>query len=729
MPDVNIKFGAETKKALSDMKAVDAMFERVQKRVDAASKGIIGFAAKTEAASGKAVAALQKWDAAARRAAESSSKTGSGLSLTNRGGSGGRFSDVLGGGGGKGGGLGAIGGLATKLGTPFGLATAGAFAAGGAFGVLEGAGRIIENYNQQEEAAKLLKGAVTDLGGSYSQTAKDVEVLGSTLALGTAESYKAETAALSLAAALGKTAETAKASAIDAAHALAGMGKDAKEIPGLLGKIESGGDIFGDIGRTNIGGTDVRSNDALYKAYAENILNVRRELTELEKVEARRFALTAAASESSGQYEKSLKTVSKQADLLGQKMEDMFAGFVEGFDKSTMLTGALEGLNDALGLLGKEGFVALGGGIANAIVMATPLLTVLKSIRDLSDEFAGVTPADRAAQDEAKKQNEIDRARYLEKQRHQQALDLKNRLNGLVTSDLAYGVNIGDRQGKYDKRDPFLSARPSRLIGGANQSREGMLELLADDPSVDPQIRAAAAARKSKLDAAKYGLASSVRSNISGAQGIYGNILSTRLEMERLKLAPAVEGQVGRYGAQDITDERGLTTRFARGRYGQRTDQILHQGAAAETLTADKQFDEVMKADAELRAHLDKLVAGAPSDLTGQLSSEANLARLAGLKGQLGGLDASKLDAGRLEQLKGVLEEYQKTQAEQLVKQLELQIQMAKDLERLRIKLVNEDPELAPITRLIIEDKTAAAVKVVQPVIRETADGYGLTSY
>lgn len=722
MPDVKIQFSAETQKARANLNALDSLFERVVKRVDAASTGIFKLATNTERASGKAVAALSKWDAAARRAAESSSKVGTGLKLTNKGGSGGAFAGAISGGGG-GGAFGQIGALAGKLG-PLGIAGAGAFAAGAALGVLEGAGKVIANYKEQDEALKLLKGTVTDVGGSYAQTSKDVASLGETLSLGTAEAYKAETAALSLAAALGKSADTAKYAVADAADALAGMGKSASEIPSLLGKVKSGGDIFEDIGRTDIGGKKVNSNDQLYKAYAESVLNVRRELTELEKVEARRFALTSAATENAGAYEKSLKTVSTQASLLGQKIEDGFAAFLDAADHSTLLTGALEGLNVAFDMLANTGISALGGGLADALILANPLLLVLTQIADLKDQIAGVTPADRAAQAAAKKQNEIDQAVEREKRRHARELDIKNRMDRLVTSDIAWNVGLADRQGRYAQRDPFVSApRGARLIGGADQSRESMLEALADDPTTDPAIRAAIAARKSKLDAGKYGLAAAARSNISGAQGIYGNILSTKMELARLGLAPEKPGQDGRYGSQEVTDERGISTRFAKGRYGQVTDQILFRGEAAETISADKQFDEIIKSSEELSGYFDKVIANAPTDVRGQLASEAELARLSGLKAQLGNLDASKLDAGRLAQLKTVMEDYQKAQTEQLVRQLELQIQMAKDLERLRRKLVDEDTDIAAVTRITLEDRTTATVKVVQPTVINNGNG------
>jgi hypothetical protein len=143
------------------------------------------------------------------------------------------------------------------------------------------------------------------------------------------------------------------------ANALAASGRSTSEIPIRLQQLQTGQDeLFDVLGPVKIGSTYAGSPEQIYKAYAREILGVKRELTDLEKQQARYYAVLQAGDAAHGAAEARLKSLAGSYELLSNRVTDLLSKLAGGtFDTPTgrgALGGAARAVEDFSTLLGSN---------------------------------------------------------------------------------------------------------------------------------------------------------------------------------------------------------------------------------------------------------------------------------------------------------------------------------------------------------------------------------------
>lgn len=218
---------------------------------------------------------------------------------------------------GAGGGAGAFAGI--------GGAFAGIGSAVGVVGVTALAASSYSAARDEAQAQSFLASAARQTGQAYAQQAAEVDKLRRSLGLTTAQAMELRAATLRFTGTIGRPQE-ASLLATRLADALAASGRPTSEIPDRLRQLATGQDeLFDVLGPVKIGTTFAGSPETIYKAYAKEILHVKRELTDLEKTQARYYAVLQAGEASVGAASARMATDVGRIETLTNRWSDLAA--------------------------------------------------------------------------------------------------------------------------------------------------------------------------------------------------------------------------------------------------------------------------------------------------------------------------------------------------------------------------------------------------------------------
>lgn len=245
--------------------------------------------------------------------------------------------------------------------SPFGAATGRGFsrspgfsltgAGAGAAGVGIAAGAVAlsyastaySEYRSQAQAETYLANAARQTGQAYAAQADEVAKLRRELGLTTAQALELRAATLRFTGIIGKPGEANKL-ATSLANALAASGGSTSEIPDRLRQLSTGQDeLFDVLGPVKIGGIYAGSPETIYKAYAREILNVNRELTDLEKTQARYYAVLQAGAAAEGAAAERMKTSAGRIEVLTNRWSDLAGAIGRAVLESPPAMGLLAG--------------------------------------------------------------------------------------------------------------------------------------------------------------------------------------------------------------------------------------------------------------------------------------------------------------------------------------------------------------------------------------------------
>ncbi len=265
---------------------------------------------------------------------------------------------------------------------PGGLSAEGRLLLGGAAGAIGAAASYAAytGYNEAREQARAqayLANAAKQTGQAFAVQAAEAAKLRRELGLTTAQATQLQAASLRFTGTIGRPQEAAKLTRA-LANALAAAGRGTDEIPDSLRQLATGQDeLFDKLGPVKIGKTYAGSPETIYRAYAKEILNVKRELTDLEKTQARYYAVLQAGAAAEGAAAERMKSNIGQIDALKNSLSDL-AGqlatsainsetFTDGLSTATrtvnLLKQSIDNLNAAKGGSGSgTSGSGLGGG-------------------------------------------------------------------------------------------------------------------------------------------------------------------------------------------------------------------------------------------------------------------------------------------------------------------------------------------------------------------------------
>lgn len=326
MPEnsVSIKVSTDAKKASQGFDAVRNSIKLLDQEARRLGTGFTAGASQAETALGRLQQRMRtlRTEIAQTQAAS-----------RNLGGGGGRGGQFLSGAAGALPGGGALSGGAAGVG-----AAVGAFAVGAAY----------TGYNEaraQAAAESYLQNAVKQTGQAYATQAAEVAKLRRELGLTTAQATELQAASLRFTATIGKPGDAGRL-ARALANSLAASGRSTSEIPDRLRQLQTGQDeLFDVLGPVKIGKTSAGSPEAIYKAYAREILNVNRELSDLEKTQARYYAVLQAGEAAQGAAAERMQTSAGQIDKLTNAFKDLTGSIVTAI-------GATEGFKTVTGAAG-----------------------------------------------------------------------------------------------------------------------------------------------------------------------------------------------------------------------------------------------------------------------------------------------------------------------------------------------------------------------------------------
>jgi hypothetical protein len=253
--------------------------------------------------------------------------------------------------GGLGGRLGGLGGYAVA-----GLAGAAAGAVAGALssGVSTGFSQLLE----ESRASGLLGFTAGRTGYSAAGQFASADALRSQFGLTRAQSFALQSQTLRFTNTIGQGQNAGRLGGA-LANALAASGRSTSEIPIRLQQLQTGQDeLFDVLGPVKIGSSVAGSPEQIYKAYAREILGVKRELTDLEKQQARYYAVLQAGDAAHGAAEARLKSLAGSYELLSNRVTDLLSKLAgRTFDTPTgrgALGGAARAVEDFSNLLGSN---------------------------------------------------------------------------------------------------------------------------------------------------------------------------------------------------------------------------------------------------------------------------------------------------------------------------------------------------------------------------------------
>lgn len=227
----------------------------------------------------------------------------------------------------------------------FSLTGAGAAGVGIAAGAaaLSYASTAYSEYRSQAQAETYLANAARQTGQAYAAQADEVAKLRRELGLTTAQALELRAATLKFTGIIGKPGEANKL-ATSLANALAASGRSTSEIPDRLRQLSTGQDeLFDVLGPVKIGSTFAGSPETIYKAYAREILNVNRELTDLEKTQARYYAVLQAGAAAEGAAAERMATSAGRIEVLTNRWSDLAGAIGRAVLESRTAKGILAG--------------------------------------------------------------------------------------------------------------------------------------------------------------------------------------------------------------------------------------------------------------------------------------------------------------------------------------------------------------------------------------------------
>lgn len=334
--EVSIKISTDAKKASQDFDSVRNSIKLLDQEARRLGTGFTAGASQAETALGRLQQRMRTLRTEIAQTQAASRNLGGG----------GRGAQFLSGVGGSLPGGGALSGGAAGVG-----AAVGAFAVGAAY----------TGYNEaraQASAESYLANAVKQTGQSYAYQAGEVAKLRRELGLTTAQATELQAASLRFTSTIGKPGDAGKL-ARALANSLAASGRSTSEIPDRLRQLQTGQDeLFDVLGPVKIGKTTAGSPEAIYKAYAREILNVNRELSDLEKTQARYYAVLQAGEAAQGAAADRMSTSAGQIDKLTNAFKDLTGNImtaVAATEEFKIITGGLNAVAEggAAGLVPK----------------------------------------------------------------------------------------------------------------------------------------------------------------------------------------------------------------------------------------------------------------------------------------------------------------------------------------------------------------------------------------
>lgn len=321
--EVSIKIGTDARKAASDFDALRNSIKLLDNEARRLGTGFTAGASQAESAMGR----LQTRIARLRTEIQQTQAASRNL------GGGGRGASFLSGAAGALPGGGALSGGAAGVGAAFGAAAVG-FAYTG-----------YQEARDQAQAQSYLANSAKQTGQAFALQADEAAKLRRELGLTTAQATQLQAASLRFTSIIGKPQEAGRL-ARALANSLAASGRSTDEIPERLRQLATGQDeLFDVLGPVKIGKTFAGSPEAIYKAYAREILNVNRELTDLEKTQARYYAVLQAGEASVGAAAERMSTSAGQIDKLTNSFKDLAGSIVTAI-------GATEGFKTVTGAAG-----------------------------------------------------------------------------------------------------------------------------------------------------------------------------------------------------------------------------------------------------------------------------------------------------------------------------------------------------------------------------------------
>lgn len=239
---------------------------------------------------------------------------------------------------------------------PGGLSAEGRLLVGGAVGAI-GAAASYAAYTgysearEQAAAESYLQNAVRQTGQAYAVQAAEVAKLRRELGLTTAQATELQAASLRFTGTIGRPGDAGKL-ARALANSLAASGRSTSEIPDRLRQLQTGQDeLFDVLGPVKIGKQFAGSPSAIYKAYAEEILHVKRELSDLEKTQARYYAVLQAGAAAEGAAAERMKSNIGQIDVLKNSLSDLTGQLATSAINSDAFTSSLDTATRTVNLL------------------------------------------------------------------------------------------------------------------------------------------------------------------------------------------------------------------------------------------------------------------------------------------------------------------------------------------------------------------------------------------
>ena len=264
-----------------------------------------------------------------------------------------------------------------------------ASAAGIGAAVSSFASTAYQDYRSQAQAESFLASAVKQTAQSYAAQASEVAKLRKELGLTQAQALQLQAQSLRFTGTIGRPQDAGRLSRA-LANALAASGRSPDEIPNRLQQLSTGQDeLFDVLGPVKIGKSFASSPEGIYRAYAKEILNVKRELTDLEKTQARYFAVLQAGESNMGAVEKRLSTTAGQVELLTGRVRDLGAAWVKAWAESRGGKQAVKGANAAIGALGGGAETDYGTAAVNFLSYTNPITALGIAAGNWSDINAG----------------------------------------------------------------------------------------------------------------------------------------------------------------------------------------------------------------------------------------------------------------------------------------------------------------------------------------------------
>lgn len=340
--EVSIKVSTDSRKAAQDFDHLRSSIKLLDAEARRLGTGFTAGASQAETALGRLQTRMARLRTEIHQTQAAS---------RNLGGGSGRGAAFASGFGGALPGGGALGGGAAGIG-----AAAGAFVVGAAY----------TGYNEaraQAQAESFLANAAKQTGQAYAAQASEVAKLRRELGLTTAQATELHAASLRFTGTIGRPQDAGRLSRA-LANSLAASGRSSSEIPDRLRQLQTGQDeLFDVIGPVKIGGTFAGSPEAIYKAYAREILNVKRELTDLEKTQARYYAVLQAGEASVGAAAERMSSSVGQIDKLTNAFKDLTGSIITAI-------GASEGFKTVAGAAGSVADAAGGSGATRQRILA-----------------------------------------------------------------------------------------------------------------------------------------------------------------------------------------------------------------------------------------------------------------------------------------------------------------------------------------------------------------------